>query len=74
MSTENREVPPKYACQECGSVELRSDLNAFTVFVAEGDKLLHVRDEGAPGGLQGLYCYECGEEIDAGYLGDIPIE
>ena len=71
---ESEESPPKYACQVCGSTRLRSDLNAFDVFVAQDDKLVHVRDEGTPGGLQELYCYDCGEEIEAGYLGDIRIE
>ena len=74
MNSENNEAPPKYGCHECGSVELRSELNAFNVFIARGDRLVHVRDEGVACGLQELYCYECGEEIDAGYLGDIRIE
>ena len=65
---------PKCACRECGSVQLRSDLDTYQVFLAQDDKLVHLRSEGTPGGLQGLYCYECGKEIEAGCLGDIRIE
>ena len=74
MNCNADEPKPKYACRVCGSAELRSELNAFDVFIARGDKLVHVRNEGTPGGLQGLYCYECGEAIEAGYLGDIRIK
>ena len=65
---------PKCACRVCGSVQLRSDLDTYQVFLAQDDKLVHLRSEGAPGGLQSLYCYECGEEIEAGDLGDLSIE
>ena len=74
MNCNADEPKPKYACQACGSTRLRSELNAFNVFIARGDKLVHVRDEGIACSLQELYCYECGEEIDAGYLGNIRIE
>ena len=74
MSTESKEALPKYACQWCGSTKLRSELNAFNVFVAREDKLIHVGDEGVACGLQKLHCYECGEEIAAGDLAHIRIE
>ena len=74
MNFSSEEAQPKYACRACGSVELRSDLDTFQVFIAIGDKLVHVRSEGTPGGLQGLYCYDCGEQIEAGSLGNIRIE
>ena len=63
---ESEESPPKYACQVCGSTRLRSDLNAFDVFVAQDDKLVHVRDEGTPVAFKGFTVMNAGRKLKLG--------
>lgn len=75
MDPENTDTLPKYACKECGSNEVISEMHGFEVFRAVGDKIVHVRSEGTDGGLAGLFCYECDEPIPVqGSFATVPIE
>ena len=71
MSAENITTHPKYACKECGSVEVRSELNGYEVFRAEGDQLIHLRSECMEAGLIELHCLSCHEPIEVDDFGSI---
>ena len=74
MSTDPGELPPKYACAECGSDEVRGDFDTYQVYRAEGDQLIHLRSEFTDPAVLALYCMECGERIDIEDLREIKIE
>ena len=74
MNTENTGTLPKYACKECGSDEVRSELNGYEVFRAEGDKLIHLRSECMEAGIIELICLSCYTQIEVDDLGSIKIE
>ena len=64
MNPESIVPLPKYACKECGSQEVRGDFDTYQVFLAEDDKLVHLRSEFTDPAILALYCNECGEQID----------
>lgn len=74
MDCESTETLPKYACKKCGSNEVRSELNGYEVFLAEGDKLIHIRSECMEAGLIELHCLSCYQQIEVDDLGGIKIE
>lgn len=45
MTSTNTATQPKYACPEYGSTEVRGDLDTYQVFLAEENKLVHLRSE-----------------------------
>lgn len=63
MTTENSGDRPKYACAECGNDEVRGDFDTYQVYLAEGDRLIHLRSEATDPGILALYCNACGAEI-----------
>ena len=65
MNPENTGALPKFACKECGSLEVRNDFDTYQVFLAEDDKLIHLRSEFTDPAILRLYCNFCGEQIDA---------
>ena len=65
MTSDNTATPPKYDCTECGSTEVRGDFDTYQVFLAEGDKLVHLRSEFTDPALLHLYCNRCHVEIEA---------
>ena len=74
MSTENINVHPKFACGRCGSTEVRGDFDTYQVYLAEGDKLIHLRSEFTDPAILSLYCNHCQYEIEIEDLGEIVIE
>ena len=73
MTSDNTSTSPKYACKECGSDEVRSQIDTYQVFRAEDDKLIHLRSEFPVTGLLALYCNWCDEQIH-GDMAEITIE
>ena len=73
MNSNSNDVRPKYACCMCGSNEVRNELDTYQVFLAEGDKLVHLRSEYFGTGLLALYCNSCYEPIEVDDLGKIEI-
>lgn len=71
--TEKGIEPAKYACRNCGSVEVATNTETWAVFLAEGDRLLYLRDESPGTGLQSLFCNECGTDIEVEDYDSIPI-
>ena len=65
MTSANTETRPKYACPECGSTEVRGDFDTYQVYLAEGDRLIHLRSEFTDPAILALYCNMCDVEIDA---------
>lgn len=65
MTSANLATRPKYACPECGSTEVRGDFDTYQVFLAEGDKLMHLRSECTDPDILRLYCNSCHVEIEA---------
>ena len=74
MSTENTDARPKFACGICGSTEVRGGFDTYQVFLAEGDKLIHLRSEWTDPAIMYLYCNHCQYEIEIDDLGEIVIE
>ena len=74
MNSDNNEAYPKYACAQCGSVEVRGDFDTYQVYRAEGDKLIHLRSEFTDPAILALYCNTCGERIEIENLYEITIE
>ena len=74
MDPEGTGTLPKYACKECGSVNIRSDFNGYDIFIARGDKLIHVGDEHLEPLIQTLFCMDCDEELPGQFLDDLNIE
>ena len=74
MNSDDNEVNPKYACTRCGSVEVRGDLDTYQVYLAEDDKLIHLRSEFTDPAILALYCNACGERIQIENLSEITIE
>ena len=74
MHPENTKTTPKYACKECGSVNIRSDFNGYDIFIARGSKLIHVGDEHLEPLIQALFCMDCDEELPVQSLDDITVE
>jgi len=74
MDPEGTGTLPKYACKECGSVNIRSDFNGYDIFIARGDKLLHVGDKHLEPLIQALFCLDCDEELPVQSLDDLEIE
>lgn len=73
MTYANTETLPKYACPKCGSREVRGDFDTYQVYLAEGDKLVHLRSEMTDPAILELYCNACGIEIEAD-LDEVHIE
>lgn len=73
MTTENSSDRPKYACAECGNDEVRGDFDTYQVYLAEGDKLIHLRSEATDPAILELYCNACGAEVEIDDLGEIEI-
>ncbi len=71
---DGKESPAKYACPHCGSAEVRGDFDTYQVYMAEGDKLFHLRSEFTDPAILALYCNECGERIEIENLEDVMIE
>ena len=59
MSADNAVERPKYACPYCGSTEVRGEFDSYSVFRAEGDKLVYTRSETIVAGLSKLLCNAC---------------
>ena len=74
MKSVNNEARPKYACGQCGSVEVRGDFDTYQVYLAEGDKLIHLRPEFTDPAILALYCNSCDERIVIEDRGEITIE
>lgn len=74
MNSNSNEVPPKYGCLRCGSVEVRGGFDTYQVYRAEGDKLIHLRSEFTDPAILALYCNECGGRVEIEDLGEIVIE
>lgn len=74
MGAENNEARPKYACHRCGSDEVRGDFDTFQVYLAEDDKLIHLRSEFTDPVILALYCYVCDERIEIKDLSEIKVE
>ena len=71
--SETKEATPKYACPSCGGDEVHSDLNAYDVYRAEGDKLVFLRSDGLDGLVTQLFCVNCGEEVPIGDKSELKI-
>ena len=65
---------PKYACRQCGSDEVRGDLDTYQVYRADGDRLFHLRSEFTDPAILALYCNSCGEKLEIDDLGEIQFE
>lgn len=74
MKADQNESRPKYGCADCGSDEVRGDFDTYQVFIAKGDKLIHIGSDFVAGGITGLYCLGCGESIEVEDCGRIQIE
>ena len=74
MESENNEAHPKYACTRCGSDEVRGDFDTYQVFLAEGDRLIHLRSEFTDPAILALYCNHCHVRIEIEDLSEIKIE
>ena len=73
MSTDITTSLPKYACKECGSDEVRGDFDTYQVYLAEGNRLVHLRSESTDPAILELYCNICGAEIEIDDLGGVII-
>ena len=69
MNSSTNEARPKYACTSCGSDEVRGDFDSYQVYLAEGDKLIHLRSEFTDPAIMELYCNRCHESIEEDLLG-----
>ncbi len=74
MSTKNTDARPKFACGNCGSTEVREDFDTYQVYLAEGDKLIHLRSEWTDPAILSLHCNHCQHKIEIYDLGEIVIE
>ncbi len=74
MTCDDNSALPKYACRHCGSDEVMGGLDTYPVFLAEGDKLIHLRSESTDMGILALYCHSCGKNIEVEYISEIKIE
>lgn len=74
MSVDDNKALPKYACPRCGSYEVRGDFDTYQVYLAEGDKLIHLRSEWTDPAVLALYCNMCNERIEIEDLTQIMIE
>lgn len=74
MNPESNEARPQYACRVCGADEVRGDFDSYQVYIAQGDKLIHLRSESTDPGVLALYCNRCGEEIEIDDITEIEIE
>ena len=53
---------PKYACRNCGCIEIISNPNACDTFIAEGDALYYRKSELTYDPLE-FFCQYCGKAI-----------
>ena len=61
------EEKPKYACPHCGSTEYITQPDAYSVFMAEGDRLFRSETELVDDPMV-LYCRECSEEAPQSFV------